>query len=133
MTPTRPPFLGDLELAVMDHVWSHGACDVKACHLAVGGRRKITHNTTQSTLERLFRKGLLRREKVSHAFVYEAALSREEYGARMAEHVLSTVVGSAAPATVLAAFVDLADRAGEESLSRLERLIAERRASRERR
>jgi predicted transcriptional regulator len=133
MTPTRPPFLGDLELAVMDRVWSHGACDVKACHLAVGGRRKITHNTTQSTLERLFRKGLLRREKVSHAFVYEAALSREEYGARMAEHVLSTVVGSAAPATVLAAFVDLADRAGEESLTRLERLIAERRASRERR
>jgi hypothetical protein len=51
----------------------------------------------------------------------------------MAEHVVSTVVGTAAPATVLAAFVDLADRAGEENLSRLERLIAERRASKERR
>ena len=120
-------------MAVMDHVWSSGACDVKACHLAVGGRRRITSNTVQSTLERLFRKGLLRREKVSHAFVYEAALTREEYGSRMAEHVVSTVVGAAAPATVLAAFVDLADRAGEENLARLERLIAERRASKERR
>jgi len=133
MTPTRPPFLGDLELAVMDHVWSRGPCDVKACHLAVGGRRKITHNTVQSTLERLFRKGLLRRVKVSHAFVYEAAQSREGYGAQVAEHVVSTVVGNAAPETVLAAFVDLADRAGEENLARLERLIAERRASKERR
>jgi predicted transcriptional regulator len=133
MAPTRPPFLGDLELAVMDHVWSRGPSDVKACHRAIGARRGITHNTVQSTMERLFRKGLLERQKVSHAYVYQAALAREEYGARVAELVVSSVVGRAAPAAVLAAFVDLAERAGEESLARLERLIAERRADRERR
>ena len=133
MPAPRPQLLGDLELAVMGHVWAAGPVDVKACHAAVGERRRITHNTIQSTMERLFRKGLLRREKVSHAFVYEAAVSREVYGARVAEHVVSAVVGRDAPATVLAAFVDLADRAGEEQLARLERLVAERRAGRDRR
>ncbi|MFL5264280.1 MAG: BlaI/MecI/CopY family transcriptional regulator [Anaeromyxobacteraceae bacterium] len=126
----RPlPHLGDLETAVMEHVWRHGAGDVKAVHRAVGVRRRITHNTVQSTMERLFRKGLLAREKVSHAYVYSAALSRVDYGARLVQDIVTTVAGSAAPATVLSAFVDLAERTGDDGLARLEKLIAERRAS----
>jgi predicted transcriptional regulator len=90
---------------------------------------RITLDTVQSTLERLFRKGLLAREKMSHAYVYSAALSRAEYGARLGHDVVTTFAGSATPATVLSAFVDLAERTGEDGLARLERLIAERRAS----
>jgi predicted transcriptional regulator len=132
MAPARPALLGDLERTVMDHLWSSGPQDVKACHQAVGRRRRITLNTVQSTMERLSRKGLLRREKVSHAYVYEPALTREAYGARLAREVVASVVGAEAPATVLAAFVDLADRAGEESLARMERLIAAKRAGQRR-
>lgn len=128
MAPARPRLLGDLERTVMDHLWSTGAQDVKACHLAVGRRRRITLNTVQSTMERLYRKALLRREKVSHAYVYEPALSREAFGARLAREVVASVVGSAAPASVLAAFVDLAERTSEDGLERMERLIAARRA-----
>ncbi len=112
----------------MDHLWSSGPQDVKACHKAVGRRRRITLNTVQSTMERLSRKGLLRREKVSHAYVYEPALSREAYGAQLARDVVASVVGSEAPASVLTAFVDLAERAGDETLARMEALIAARRA-----
>ncbi len=132
-TPTMPPqrsfLLGDLEQAVMDRLWSGGPQDVKACHLAIGRSRRITHNTVQSTMERLFRKGLLRRDKVSHAYVYAPVLSREEYGAQLARDVVAAAVGSAAPASLLTAFVDLAERTGEEGLARLEQLIADRRAA----
>ncbi len=129
MTPQRSLFLGDLEQAVMARLWSSGPQDVKACHLAIGRSRRITHNTVQSTMERLFRKGLLRRDKVSHAFVYSAILSREEYGAQLARDGVAAAVGSAAPGSLLAAFVDLAERIGDEGLSRLEQLIAARRAA----
>ncbi len=133
MAPQRSLLLGDLERAVMAHLWSAGPLDVKACHLAIGTRRRITLNTVQSTMERLFRKGLLRRDKVSHAYVYEAVLSREEFGTQLARDVVAAAVGSAAPISLLAAFVDLAERTGDEGLARLERLIADRRAaSRER-
>jgi predicted transcriptional regulator len=113
----RPTLLGDLERTVMDRL------------LAIGGRRRITLNTVQSTMERLYRKGLLRRDKVSHAYVYEAALSREAYGAQLAREVVAAAVGSAAPASLLAAFVDLAERAGDDTLARMEQLIAARRAA----
>jgi predicted transcriptional regulator len=128
MPPQRALLLGDLEQAVMRRLWSGGPQDVKACHLAIGPSRRITHNTVQSTMERLYRKGLLRRDKVSHAYVYEAALSREEYGTQLARDIVAAAVGTAAPTSLLTAFVDLAERTGDEGLARLERLIAERRA-----
>ena len=128
MAERRIAHLGDLETAVMEHVWKEGPSDVMVAHCAIGIRRRITHNTVQSTMERLFRKHLLAREKVSHAYVYRAALSRAEYGARLVRDVVSVVAGSATPTTVLSAFVDLAERTGGDGLARLERLVAERRA-----
>ena len=120
------PRLGDLETAVLEHVWAAGPSDVKAVQRAVGAPRRITLNTVQSAMERLFRKGLLAREKVSHAYVYSPRHTREELGARMVEEVVSRLLkGEAVP--VLEAFVDLAARTDEANLDRLERLIAERR------
>lgn len=128
--PVRPlPRLGELETAVLEHVWTSGASDVKAVHHALGEPRGITLNTVQSTMERLFRKGLLTREKVSHAYVYSARQTREELGARVVEEVVGRLLqGEAVP--VLEAFVDLAERTDAANLDRLERLIAARRKAR---
>jgi predicted transcriptional regulator len=125
---TMPPLarLGELESAVLEHLWSRGPSDVKAVHRTLGSRRGITLNTVQSTMERLFRKGLLAREKVSHAYVYSPRHTREELGALVVEEVVSRLLkGETAP--VLQAFVDLAARTDEGNLDRLERLIAARR------
>lgn len=73
----RPPLLGELETAVMAHLWSDGEGCAKAVHVALGKRRGITLNTIQSTLKRLFEKDLLERDKVSHAHVYRARVTRE--------------------------------------------------------
>jgi predicted transcriptional regulator len=117
--------LGDLEVAVLEHVWSADRADVKETHHAVGVPRDITLNTVQSTMERLFRKGLLDRVKESHAFVYSARVTREELGGRIIRDVVSGILGGAT-GPMLTAFVDLAARAGDSDLRRLERLIAER-------
>ncbi len=120
------PRLGDLETAVLEHVWAKGPCDVKTVHRSIGAPRGITPNTVQSAMERLFRKGLLAREKVSHAYVYSPRQSREQVGARAIQDVVSRLLkGQAVP--VLEAFVDLAARTDEANLDRLERLIAEKR------
>ena len=47
-------------------------------HVALKARR-ITLNTVQSTLRRLFDKQLLRREKVSHAHIYSPRLTQPEW------------------------------------------------------
>lgn len=119
------PLLGELELAVMDFLWTHGPGDVRALHDAIGSRRKITSNTVQSTLKRLHDKGLADREKVSHAYIYSAACTRAEFHARALGQVVGDLKVGEADA-VLAAFVDIAERAGSEQLERLEALVAKR-------
>ena len=129
--PSALPQLGDLETAVMEHLWSEGEGDVKSVYTALGKRRGITLNTIQSTLKRLFEKGLLRREKVSHAHLYLPQLSRDEFKRGLVEDVVTRVLQGEAK-VMAAAFVDLAERAGEAHLDELERLIAERRRTRSR-
>lgn len=121
------PYLGALELAVLEALWREGRRDAKAVHREVGVSRGISLNTVQSTLERLFRKGLLAREKVSHAFLYTPALRRQELMVRLIGDLVETL-SDGRPEPMLAAFVDLAGRVDEENLERLERLLAERRA-----
>ena len=123
------PQLGDLEVAVLEHLWDAGEADVLQTHAAVGKKRGITPNTVGSALERLFKKRLVRRHKVSHAFRYTPVLGRDEYAAR---RVLEAAggLGALSSAGLLSAFVDLVADVDEEALERLEALIVERRQDR---
>ena len=125
----RRPYLGELEIAVMEHLWSVGAADAKSVHRHLGVARGVTANTIQSTVERLFKKGLLKREKVSHAYVYSPDVTRERLMADMIDNVVSKLSGGSTEA-MLSSFVDLADRAEEDTLDRLEAMIADRRRKR---
>lgn len=121
-TQSKLPRLGELELAVLDHLWTHQDADVHETHAAVGKRRGISPNTVGSALERLYKKGLLEREKVSHAYRYRAALDREAFRARK---VVEAAGGlrSLGKSGLLAAFVDLVADSDEAALVELERLI----------
>src|SRR5687767_12617621 len=123
------PALGELELEVLDHLWDVGEADVSEAHGAIGKRRGITPNTIGSALERLFRKGLVARRKVSHAYRYSARIDRGELAAR---RVLDAAgdMRSLSETGLLSAFVDLVADVDEEALDRLEALIAEKRGER---
>lgn len=126
MPPARPPLLGELESAVMEHLWGRGDADAKAVHAALGRGRGITLNTIQSTLKRLYEKGLLLRDKVSHAHVYRPAIGRDEFQRGALGEVVGALMQGEADA-MISAFVHLTERAGPEQLERLERLVAARR------
>jgi predicted transcriptional regulator len=128
MRPSPWGLLGELELAVLDRLWESGGADAKAVHGKLGRRRGIGLNTVQSAMKRLHEKGLLRRTKVSHAFVYEPALSREDFHREAVDEVVQALLHGEADAMV-AAFTDVAERAGDDTLAQLEHLIAERRRS----
>ena len=114
--------LGELELCVMERLWESAPSNAKAMHLAIGKVRGISHNTVQSTLERLFRKKLLDREKVSHAYVYSPAVSRDGLISRMVSEVVETLSNS--NEGLVSAFLDVAGRADEKTLDELKRVIA---------
>ena len=114
--------IGELELCVLERLWEASSSDAKAMHRSVGKFRGISHNTVQSTLERLYRKGLLSREKVSHAYVYTPLISREGLASRMVGEVLDTL--SKDRDGLVSAFVDIAVRADEKTLEELKQMIS---------
>jgi predicted transcriptional regulator len=125
--PTRrAPRLGHLELAVLDLLWETGVVPVTDAHAAVGAPRGLSRSTIHTTLERLVRKGLVQRERRGRAYVYRAVTSRSDWITRAVADVLDAIPGADAP-LVLASFVDLAERTGEETLRALEELVGQRR------
>jgi predicted transcriptional regulator len=123
--PLHLSLLGELESEVMNYVWRSGQGEAKAVHAALGAPRGITVNTIQSTLKRLYEKGLLARHKVSHAYLYEPRVSREAFHQGLIGKLVGQMVNGQTDALV-AAFVDLTERAGVDQLQRLEALVAER-------
>ncbi|HWG37851.1 MAG TPA: BlaI/MecI/CopY family transcriptional regulator, partial [Terriglobales bacterium] len=60
--------LGPLESGVMEVLWSHGASNVRM--VAQRLPRPLAYTTVMTTLDRLYKKGLLMREKQERAFIY---------------------------------------------------------------
>ena len=114
----------------MQTLWTKGALAVRdVCH-SLEGTHTLAYTTVMTTLDRLYKKGLLKRRKEGLAFVYEPAFSRDEYRCHIVEQTVSRLMSRAANADpVLAAFVDAAAEVDEDNLRRLEDLIAERRRS----
>jgi predicted transcriptional regulator len=68
--------LGPLEQRLMEAVWARGTTTVR--ELVEGGYDDLAYTTVMTTLDRLFKKGLLTRSEEGRAFRYEARFSREE-------------------------------------------------------
>ncbi len=117
--------LGELESAVMEILWKESARSVTEVEDELRKRRSIAHTTVLTTLDRMFRKGYLSREKQGKAFVYSARYSREEFERGMAQEVLGALLNHyRTPA--LSAFIDLVSES-EKTLDQLEAMIREKR------
>ena len=83
----RQLMLGPLELEVMGVLWNFGASNVRD---VVGQmQRELAYTTVMTTLDRLYKKGLLGREMTERAFVYAPKLTREEWNRRRAGEMMA--------------------------------------------
>ncbi|WP_396898180.1 BlaI/MecI/CopY family transcriptional regulator [Mycolicibacterium sp.] len=82
---------GELEAVVMDVLWLRTApSSVRSVHDELIARRQIAYTTVLSTMDNLFRKGWLLRDKVGLAYHYRPVMSREEHSARLMRTVFET-------------------------------------------
>ena len=120
--------LGDLEVEVMEFLWDAGPAEVKSVHEVLGKNNRRSLNTVQSTLERLYRKRLLSREKHSRAYVYTAKVGREALLVQTMGQIADRL-GARDSGALMASFVELADLQNPENLERLQQLIDAQRES----
>src|SRR5512134_3467257 len=98
--------LGDLEQRVMDVLWDEHPQSVREVQRRLA-RSKLAYTTVMTTLDRLYKKRLLARDKVGIAFVYRPAIDRDEYQRRVVAAAVGPLLEQGA-GPVLAAFVDVA-------------------------
>jgi predicted transcriptional regulator len=90
--------LGNLEAAVMDRVWKRARPVLVRDILEdlSAAQRPLAYTTVMTVMDKLHRKGWLRREARGRAYVYEAVASRESHTARLMRDAWATSDNQAA-------------------------------------
>lgn len=126
--PTIEP-LGTLETVVMESVWTTFPASAREVCDRLRGKRKRAYTTIMTTMDRLHKKGLLRRTKDGLAWRYTPTMSKAAFEKALADH-LATEILDAHRDVALSAFVDATASLDEALLDRLLELIEARRRSR---
>ncbi|BBD72083.1 hypothetical protein HS1genome_0472 [Sulfodiicoccus acidiphilus] len=89
--------LGELERLVMEVVWSRGRAFVKDVHEELSRTRSLAPTTVSTVLDRLYRKGFLRRELVKEGglrYIYYPKVTREEFQRSKIRRMATTILDS---------------------------------------
>jgi len=82
----------------MEALWSRGPCSVREIQESFPAKKRPAYTTVQTTVYRLEVKKALRRiKKISTAFIFEAAVSREAAERRLIDELLSLFGGRSRP------------------------------------
>jgi predicted transcriptional regulator len=124
--------LGPLEERVLEVLWrSPRELSVREVRLSLGDG--LAYTTVMTTLDRLYKKGLLERQREGRAFRYGARASRETLAAGALRRGLARLLGRGPARPILASLVDVVDEHDRALLPELTRLVKEKeRAARRR-
>jgi predicted transcriptional regulator len=91
--------LGTLELELMEILWSRGESSVRDVVPLLS--RPLAYTTVMTTLDRLFKKGLLDRHKSDRAFFYSPRFSRQEWERQRAGNLVAGFLSGPNPSREL--------------------------------
>lgn len=118
----RPAGLGPLESRVLEELWGHDrALTVRHVHVAFP---ELAYTTLMTTLDRLYRKGVLVRRRRGRAFAYQPRCSRHELlGEMVSGHFRDLLAASDASNAILSTLVNAVGRRDAALLDELEALV----------
>jgi predicted transcriptional regulator len=119
--------LGSLEFELMEILWSRGESSVRDVVPKLS--RPLAYTTIMTTLDRLFKKGLLDRHKSDRAFVYSPSFSRQEWERRCAGNLVAGFLSGPHPSRelLLSCLLEAVGEHDATLLDDLERKIRTRR------
>jgi predicted transcriptional regulator len=118
---------GELEAEIMRALWRRdGPATVREVHGDLARRPRPAYTTIMTVMERLWRKGILKRTPRGRAFEYAPVMSEAEYTANLMHELLA---GTSNRRNALAHFVRGMKKAEEQELLRLAREASRRRGS----
>lgn len=124
----QPPSLGPLEMATLEILWDRDE-DCTVHDVLQGLSRPLAYTTIMTTLDRLFKKGILTRRKSERAFLYSPRLSRQEWERKRTGDLLTGLLaGTNSPGKLLiSCLVDAVGQYDRTLLDELEKKIKAKR------
>ncbi|MFI6502850.1 BlaI/MecI/CopY family transcriptional regulator [Nonomuraea typhae] len=96
--------LGGLETAIMDLLWSyHRPASVRNVLEDLRRDRDLAYTTVMTVMDKLYKKGFLKRHPQGKAYVYEPLLTKEAF---TAQQMRETLAGSGNQAATLVHFLE---------------------------
>ena len=118
--------MGPLEQKMLEEVWSRGSVTVR--ELLADGRIRQAYTTIMTTLDRLFKKGLLHRVAEGKAFRYSPCCTREELPRRVAvAGIRQWIESTPASSLSLSYFVEAISAHDARLLEQLRALVEDKR------
>ncbi|KKQ67335.1 MAG: hypothetical protein US86_C0001G0262 [Candidatus Daviesbacteria bacterium GW2011_GWA2_38_24] len=102
--------LGELELEIMEIIWqSKGSLSVRQVIDLIRQKRPLAYTTVMTIMNRLVDKKLLKRRSYGKVFVYQAAVSKDNFLAKVSKQIIKNFVSSFGE-TAIAHFAEEVDR-----------------------
>ncbi|HZX48750.1 MAG TPA: BlaI/MecI/CopY family transcriptional regulator [Nitrospirota bacterium] len=117
--------LGDLERLVMDILWNRGDVTGREVLEEIEKTRPLALTTILTVMDRLLKKGLIKRKKRGGVFVYAPSISRDDFVRQVSEEVMQGILDISA-SSAASSFVDILYKTSPGEMDRLSRLIEER-------
>lgn len=118
--------LGPLEERLLESLWQRGNATVR--ELVEDGHQDLAYTTVMTTLDRLFKKGLLAREAEGRAFRYTPSVTREELHREVAGAALCQMLDASPASTLpLSYLVEILTERDAQLLDELRQLVENKR------
>jgi len=128
LNPFRSPSLqlGPLEQRLLGALWGKGSATVR--ELVEDGYQDLAYTTVMTTLDRLYKKNVLRREVDGRAFRYAPRFSREELHREAAGQVFRQLLDASPASTLPLSFlVEILSERDAQLLDDLRKLVESKR------
>ncbi len=100
--PKKPPPLSGAQLEIMQLVWNADETTVSEIWRALADQRPVARNTVLTVMDRLEKRGWLKKRSVGKTNLYRAAASRQSTLGDVVERLVDTAFAGSADSLMLA-------------------------------
>src|SRR6266571_3392394 len=120
-SPKIEKYLGGLQAEIMELIWARHPVTVRDVTAELTKARPIAYTTVMTVMSRLADKGLLRQQRDQKSYLYEPAMSREEFLASVSRDIVRDLLRDFGQ-VVVSQFVSEIERQ-DEGLDALEEAV----------
>jgi len=119
------PLSEELERPLMEILWTKGSMKGRALYEEIHRKRDIAYTTALTVLDRLSKKGLIKKDRKSGIILFTPAVSRQAYESAVTESLVQKAF-EVSPDLAVSAFADMFSKMPKGNLEKLEKLLEEK-------